>query len=87
MVCFAFACSSARKQSAVGNTSIVVPVNYGNGVYYFPVTEAAFGNSLSEFIAQHQTLEVMAMTGDGTKSYGWDKGYFVVFKTLPMVEN
>lgn len=62
-------------------------VNYGSGVYYFPKTEADFGNSLAKFLSAHTNLEVTAMTGNvvrqnnsergGTYDYGAAVGYFV----------
>ncbi len=78
-----FGCNGPGNKEKVNNTQIVEPVNYGNGVYYFYAAEATFGNSLSKFIAKNPTLEVVAMTGNGTASHGHDDGYFVVFKTLP----
>ncbi len=53
---------------------------YGNGVYYFPYTEAEYGNALSRFIKDHPELELVDATGDGHHASGIDRGYFVVFR-------
>lgn len=55
-------------------------VDYGNGVYYFPMTNADFGNALSSFIEKHPELELVAVTENGTGFNGYDLGYFVVFQ-------
>jgi len=53
-------------------------VSYGNGVYYFPQTKASFGNALSLFVQGNESLEVVAISGDGSHIDGVDHGYFVV---------
>ncbi len=80
VIIFLASCGTAGNPGKVNNTQIVNPVDYGHGVYYFPTTEAGFGNSLSKFIAGHPTLEIKAMASDGTSGYGMDRGYFVVFR-------
>lgn len=57
----------------------VVPLQYKNGVYYFPVTRDDFANVLAEFIKEHPELELVTIAGDGTGSDGYDRGYFVIF--------
>lgn len=68
--------NSAGNSANVGRVS-GVPISYGNGVYYFPHTEARFSNALSSFLGTND-CNVEAMTGDGTGAYGADIGYFVV---------
>jgi hypothetical protein len=63
----------------VGMTSIR-PLDYGNGVYYFPSSQANFGNALSAFIAANQDIELTSMASDDSSGYGHTTGYFVVFK-------
>lgn len=57
----------------------MTPVNYGNGVYYFSVIRKQFGISLSAFLAD-TSKQLISVTGDGTDSYGFDQGYWVVVK-------
>lgn len=54
--------------------------DYGKGVYYFRYTGELFPKALSAFIAAHPELEVLAISGDGSDTYGHNSGYFVVFK-------
>lgn len=59
-------------------------VDYGNGVYYFPLIgnisgEAVFGEILSAFITKHPKLQPVAMSSFNTLAWG-TVGYFVVFK-------
>jgi len=57
------------------------PINYGNGVYYFPVTGSTFGKSLSYFIEKNKDkLELVSISADDSNKYGYTSGYFVVFK-------
>lgn len=53
------------------------PLNFDHGVYYFPCTGADFANALSKFKSDNPTLSVTGMTGNGTFTYGKDRGYFV----------
>lgn len=69
-------------------------VNYGNDVYYFPMTKAAFGNALASFLDSHGSLEVSAMACDIVRmednspaspgpnrcDWGGIGGYFVTFR-------
>lgn len=50
---------------------------YGNGVYYFYSTNKEFGVALSSFLSD-SSKQVLSVTGDGTDSYGEDRGYWVV---------
>lgn len=75
------ACNQASDPENVGKPVAAGVIDYGNGVYYFPCTEAKFGNALSQFIKQHDELELVAMTGDGNGTHGTDTGYFAVFQT------
>lgn len=70
--------SSVENQEFVGKTAIVRPVNYGNGVYYFPKRGATFGNSLSAFLKYNPELTVSAMAPGDERGYGITLGYFVV---------
>lgn len=38
--------------------------SYGQGVYYFPMTDDSFGLALANFLKIHDQLEVTAMTGN-----------------------
>ena len=53
-------------------------VDYGNGVFYFPYTEADFGNKLAQFRKQHSEWHIVAVTGNGTGYNGVDQGYWVI---------
>jgi len=64
----------------VGTTQIYEPIDYKNGVYYFPCTSTAFDNSLSAFIEKHPELRCVGMSGDGTFGHGYDRGYHVIFE-------
>lgn len=75
-----YAIGNSGNTGYVGKTSIEQPVNYGNGVYYFPVINAEFANSLSAFLKEHGNVTIVTIAGDGTGAYGYDKGYFVVIK-------
>ena len=86
MILFFFAtmgvsCSpNAAKNGTANVVSSTVPIDYGNDVYYFPVTEKEYAVSLSSFLGNHPELELLSMTGNGNSSYGRDAGYFTVFK-------
>jgi len=60
-------------------TDIVQPIDYGNGVLYFPCTNAVFGNSLSAYLDSH-IARVQAVSNDGTWGSGATGGYWVVVK-------
>jgi hypothetical protein len=68
-------CDPAANPKNVGKDGIL-PVDYKNGVYYFPCNNSTFGNSLSQFIESHKDLEVTAIA---FKDYS-GQGYFVVTK-------
>lgn len=53
-------------------------LDYGNGLYYFPMVHAPFGNALSSFLASHPCPNNFSFTGNGTGVYGFDTGYWVV---------
>ena len=53
------------------------PVDYNNGVYYFPCRKAEFANGVSKFLADNPNAIVTATTGNGTSTHGYDDGYFV----------
>lgn len=74
------ALGSCTGAASDGDGVVTLPTSYENGVYYFDCTQANFGRSLAAFIAAHPELEVTAMTGNGTGTYGYDEGYFVVVK-------
>lgn len=75
-----------KKSVGVTTTSSNAIVDYTNGVYYFPFTNAEFANQLSKFIKANNTqLELVTICGDCTGSYSpnmgyFDVGYFVVFR-------
>lgn len=75
-------CSPSNNANDPKNVGISAsaPVNYGNGVYYFPVTKANFANALSGFLRDHPEMKVSAIAGDGDHGYGIDQGYFVIFE-------
>ena len=81
VVFFIAGCSIAQNPENVGKTNeIIMPIDYGNGVYYFSCRAAKFGNSLSFFIKQNPSLKFAGMAGDGTGIYGLDIGYWVIFE-------
>jgi len=71
---------SNKASNPVGLTGMVAPVDYGNGVLYFPCNQAIFANSLSVYLKTHPEKHTVAMAGDGTDTnfYGADRGYFVI---------
>jgi hypothetical protein len=71
-------CTTSSDKNKVGNTVIVNPIEYGNGVLFFSCTEARFANSLSSYLELHPDMRVDAIAGDGTGIHGLDQGYFVV---------
>lgn len=85
VVCFATflaftSCNNALQGPEKIKESVTTPVSYGNGVYYFGCVERDFAVSLSTFIENttKDSLEIKAITSDGSNLYGVDKGYFVV---------
>jgi len=77
--------SAANKKNVQENNTTISSdsgiVDYGNGVFYFHYIGSKFANKLSDFIKIHPELELQSFSGNGTKFYGRDRGYFVVFKT------
>jgi|GEM_PF-4822207 len=56
-------------------------VDFGNGVYYFPLVGSDFGNALATFRAAHPDLGQEAMAGDNALGgRGNAVGYFVTFR-------
>ena len=51
-------------------------LDYGNGVYYFPLTRASFANALSDFL-KHHACKVEGMAGDPGGDSG-NLGYFLI---------
>ena len=81
MTVLLLACGCEKRASdlnAIAVETVVAPIDYGNGVYYIPATEAQFGKSLSHFIGTNTNKEIVSIAGDGSGGYGYDRGYFVV---------
>jgi len=84
-------CSEKSTKELYDSLPNVDYYDYGNGVYYFSRgidddTEAPylfagkFAEALSKFIAEHPNLELVSMTGDGSRQFnGQDIGYFGLF--------
>jgi hypothetical protein len=72
-------CSKGASEGPDTPSYTVKPISYGNGVYYFAASEAAFGVALSDFLAD-TSKHVIAITGGNTDTYGSIAGYFVVVK-------
>lgn len=53
------------------------PIDYDNGVWYFPCHQRSFGKALAKFA---KGKEILSITGDGTAAHGVDQGYWVVVK-------
>jgi hypothetical protein len=70
----------ASDPEAISKVTVMTPLNYGNGVYYFPCWEAQFGKSLSDFIDRNPNLEFVSMAPNDRVSHGYTTGYFVVFR-------
>ena len=68
--------SAANRENA-NKTQIVLPTDYTNGVYYFPVVSAEFGNSLAAFLHKNP-CDLKAIAADDWSSHGVTIGYFVV---------
>jgi hypothetical protein len=58
------------------------PVVFGNGVYYFPQTDQAFGEVLSGFIGNNPDLQLITIAPNDNNLYGHTSGYFAVFKKV-----
>jgi hypothetical protein len=78
---FAVSCTADVKRTYKMETTkkveTVVPINYGNGVYYFRCTNNTFAKSLSLFLSD-STKKVKAVAGDGTGVNGYNEGFFVI---------
>ncbi len=74
-------CDQASDQQNIGKEQCT-PLDYRNGVFYFPCTGARFGNSLSNFKSKNSDFSVTAITGNGTRGYGKDIGYFVSTESM-----
>jgi len=71
-------CVTTSDPTNIGTTATHPPIDYGNGVLYFPDTEAEFANSLSAYLERNPDMIVVAIAGDDNKGYGADEGYFVI---------
>ncbi len=71
------ACDPAADTANVGQGGCT-PLDYRNGVFYFPCVESDFANSLSRFVAERPSLRTVTMTGNGNGGHGRDNGYFVL---------
>jgi hypothetical protein len=56
---------------------ICYPIDYDNGVYYFPCNKADFGNSLSSWKAVHKNEIVTSIATNDADGYETTIGYFV----------
>lgn len=65
---------------SIEKATVVKPISFGSGVYYFNVIEEQFGKSLAGFIAKNSNLEIVTMSPNEYKKYGRVVGYFVVFR-------
>ncbi len=70
------------EQGPSDKVTIVTPIDYGHGIYYFNCTERMFATSLSAFLGNDSTIQILSITGDGTTDDGEDKGYFVIIRKL-----
>ena len=66
-----------EKNVGINTATSCPPVNYQNGVYYFPCNMATFANAVSDFVEKNKNLRIVAVTGDETAGHGTDQGYFV----------
>ena len=75
-------CSTAADTSLINQTlNGCDPLDYGNGVYYFPCRGAFFGNSLSVFKKVHNS-DLEFVGGMSDTIFGDTLGYFVVFRKI-----
>lgn len=72
---------TADKPENVKSTVTCSPIDYGNGVIYFPCNGAEFGNTLSTWRLSHPGAEIVGLVSDNTGIYGETRGYFMVVKT------
>ena len=61
---------------------VVMPVKYGDNVYYFDAERANFGKSLQFFIGSHPYLKIVTVAADDTGYSGVTSGYFVVVEVV-----
>jgi len=65
----------------IGDSGIVSgrPIDYGNGVFFFPCVGRIFAIALSDFLKDGKK-KVVSMTADGSAGCGADRGFFVFIK-------
>ena len=54
------------------------PLDYGNGEYYLPCTQATFGHALSAFIETHKNLTIVSFAPDVVVGGAGQGGYFII---------
>lgn len=65
---------------SIKKATVVQPISFGSGVYYFNVVDEQFGKSLASFIAKNANSEIVTMSPNDNAGHGWTVGYFVVFR-------
>jgi hypothetical protein len=81
---FLVACENVPSSPAhIAKAIVVMPIKYGDNVYYFDCEQANFGKSLQFFISSHPNLKTVTATSDNTGAYGATNGYFVIVEVDP----
>jgi hypothetical protein len=68
------------RTSGIPRVQNCVPVDYSQGILYFPCDEAEFGRSVSTWLQSNPDQEVTSMAGT-TNDY--TEGYFVTVRRRP----
>lgn len=75
----AFSALSTLSSTAVGAEPMcIIQEEEDGGVLYFDCVGKDFATALGKWQKLHPEKKILAMAGNGTGTYGYDKGYFVV---------
>jgi hypothetical protein len=62
-------------------THVCAPIEYTNGIYYFPCNDGLFGIELAQWKGEHQNLTITTISAEytgNTGNTGHTSGYFVI---------
>ena len=83
MICLVTCVNVPSNSEIIAKASLVMPVKFGDNVYYFDAKQVNFGKSLQFFISSHPELKIVTVTSDNSGVYGSTDGYFVVVEVVP----